>query len=191
MSKYVFLDRDGTINIDDKGYISNPDDFKFFPFTIQALKLFIECGYQIVIISNQSGIARGYFTFEDVEKINQKMLDIFHQNGIKIKEIYVSPYLKDGIVEPYNIDHEDRKPGIGFFRKFRKNNYVDKAKSYVVGDSYKDFMFAKNSGLKSILVLSGHGKKHFEKALEMENYPDFAVENILSAAKLIKKLEMK
>ncbi len=191
MSKYIFLDRDGTINYDDEGYIAKPEDFRLFPWTIKALKILIEIGYEIVIISNQSGIARGFYTFADVEKIHKKMLDIFHQNEIKIKEIFVSPYLKEGIIEPFNIEHEDRKPGIGFYKKFVKYNTVDKNKSYVIGDSSKDFNFAKNAGLKSILVLSGHGKNHFEKAIETKNYPDFAVENLLSAARLIQKLERK
>ncbi len=191
MSKYIFLDRDGTINFDEKGYISQPEDFILFPYTIEALKMITEMGFEIVIISNQSGIARGYFGFEDLEKIHKKMLDIFDKNKIQIKRIFVAPYHKDGIIEPYNIEHEDRKPGIGFFKKFTQDNIVNIKKSYVIGDSSKDIMFAKNAGLTSILVLSGHGKKHFEQALLLKKYPDFAVNNLLSAAKLIKKLEEK
>jgi histidinol-phosphate phosphatase family protein len=191
MSQYVFLDRDGTINFDEKGYISKPEDFHLFPFTIAALKLLTKIGYEIVIISNQSGIARGFFTFSDIEKIHKKMQNIFSENGLTIKHILIAPYHKEGKIFPYNIDHEDRKPGIGLYKKFSAKHIVNKNKSYVIGDSSKDIMFAKNAGLKSILVLSGHGKSHFDKALQTNIFPDFAVNNLLSAAKLIKKLELK
>ena len=192
MDKVIFLDRDGTINPDDKGYINKPEDFNLYPFTAKAIKIFNQLGYKLIVVTNQSGIARGYLTFEDLEKIHKKMLNLLEKDGAQIDEILISPFHPEGVVEPYNIFSEDRKPGLGlFYKALKKYNFRIK-KSFMIGDKYSDILFGKNVGLKSILVRTGYGEEEFLQNLEIrEKKPDFVVDNLLAAAYLIEKLTEK
>ena len=105
----VFLDRDGTINIDQEGYINNPDDFELFPFAGEAISILNKLNYLVFVVTNQSGITRGYYSIEELETIHQKMDKQLLKSGAKIDEVYFSPYHIEGKVEPYNIHHEDRQ----------------------------------------------------------------------------------
>lgn len=187
--KAVFLDRDGTINIDQNGYINNPDDFELFPFAAEAISILNKLDYLVFVVSNQSGITRGYFTIEELEAIHQKMNNCLERSGAKIDEIYFSPYHIEGKVEPYNIHHEDRKPGLGMFKKALKKYHFEIKKSFMVGDRYSDIVFGKKAGLTTILLLTGFGKDIFyHDRKKWEYQPDFVVKNLLVAAKLIEKL---
>ncbi len=188
--KAVFLDRDGTINPDKNGYINHPDDFELYPFAAEAISLLNKSGYLVFIVTNQSGIAREYYTFKDLEIIHKKMQDSLTEEGAKIDDIYISPYHIEGKLEPYNIDHEDRKPGLGMFRKaLKKHNFHIKS-SFMIGDRYADIAFGKKAGLTTFLVLTGDGKKEFYKNRDSWEYkPDFIVKNLMSAVKLINRLK--
>ncbi len=186
--KAIFLDRDGTIN-PDSGYINKPEDFELYPFSAKAIKIFNKLGYKVIVVTNQSGIARGYLTKDDLEKIHEKMLYLLKKENAYIDDIFYSPYHSEGIIKPFNISHEDRKPSLGMFYKADKKYGITKNKSFMIGDKYSDILFGKNAGLTSILVRTGDGNKEFfENRKNWTIKPDFVVDNLLSAAYLIEKI---
>ncbi|MCD4818650.1 MAG: HAD family hydrolase [Candidatus Cloacimonetes bacterium] len=189
MNKAILLDRDGTINLD-PGYISEEENFHLYPFAAQAIRKFNEMGFLVFVITNQSGIARGIFSWEKLTEIHQKMINELNKENAKIDEFYISPYHKDGIVEPYNIDHENRKPNLGLFKLINEKYLLKHKKSFMIGDRYSDIEFGVKAELKTILVLSGLGENEFyENRRKWQYKPDFITSNLLSAAKLIDFLE--
>jgi D,D-heptose 1,7-bisphosphate phosphatase len=191
IKRAIFLDRDGVISPDDFGYLSNPEEYHLYPYTIEALKIFKELNFLLFVVTNQSGIARGYFTIDDLEKVLAKMRSLLSAGGIELDGVYYSPYYKDGIVPPYNIDHIDRKPGIGMFKKAYSEFHFQIEGSYMIGDRISDLGFGKNAHLKKILLLTGNGEKDFMKILETDDLrPDFVCENLLTAAKLIRDYKL-
>ena len=191
IKRAIFLDRDGVISPDDFGYLSNPEEYHLYPYTIEALKIFKKLNFLLFVVTNQSGIARGYFTINDLEKVLAKMRSLLSAGGIELDGVYYSPYYKDGIVPPYNIDHIDRKPGIGMFKKAYSEFHFQIEGSYMIGDRISDLGFGRNAHLKNILLLTGNGEKDFIKILETDDLrPDFVCENLLTAAKLIRDYKL-
>ena len=183
MKTAIFIDRDGTINPDPNGYISSPADFEIYDFVNDAFAC-ADDSY-LFLVSNQSGIARGYFDFEDLEKVHHKM------NNLLIKqfdEIFVSPYHPEGNVEKYAKISDDRKPNIGLFEKALKKYKFDIKHSFMIGDNMSDIEFGYNAGLQTILVLTGKGNKIFQDRKNWKVKPDFVVKNLLIAMKLIQKI---
>lgn len=187
-NRAIFLDRDGTISPDEYGYIRDPDGYSFYPETPEALGILKSLGYKLIVVTNQSGIARGYFGFDDLEKVHDKMRNLALEAGAPLDAVYFSPYFAEGSVAPYNVAHEDRKPGIGMFRRARHELQINAAQSFMIGDRLTDIGFAKAAGLTSILLLSGNGTKELPKILEDKSrQPHFICENILAAAQLIQR----
>jgi len=192
MKKAIFLDRDGTINSDEHGYINKPEDLQLYPFAAEAISKLNTMGYLVFVVTNQAGVAYGYFRIDDVEKINTKLVNDLVKGKAKVDEIFYSPFHVNGIVEPFNIQHEDRKPDIGLFQK-AKNKYDFSTKdSFMIGDKFSDIGFGKNAGLRTIFVRSGGGENEFlQKRNETEYKPDFIVKDLSVAVKLIEALENK
>ncbi len=189
-NKVVFLDRDGTINSDEHGYINHPDDLILYPFAAKAIGKLNKMGYLVFIVTNQAGVAYGYFQIDDVKKINEKLISELAKENTKVDDIIFAPYHKKGKVEPYNIQHEDRKPGIGMFKKIQEKYQIDNTTSYMIGDKFSDIGFGYNAGLKTILVLTGNGEDEFLNKRKNSKYtPDFIVNDLASAVDLIEKLE--
>ena len=188
MKRAVFLDRDGTINVD-HGYISKPEDFELYPQTIEALKILKKMNYLLIVVTNQSGIARGYYTESDLDKIHTKMIDELKSHNITLTDIFYSPYHENGVVKPFIKKHKDRKPELGLFKKALYKYEFKIKESFMIGDKYTDVLFGKKAGLTTILLLTGEGEKEFyERRRNWHIKPDFIAKNILSAAKLIEKL---
>ncbi len=187
-SRAVFLDRDGTISSDEYGYISNPDEYRIYPNTGEALRILKEAGFLIFIVTNQSGIARGYFNTKTLDTVHDRMKELIRNEGVELDVVYYSPYFKTGIIEPYNVQHEDRKPGIGMFKRAKREFSFQAELSWMVGDRYSDIAFGKNAGLKTILLLTGNGKDEFVNNIHTwDIQPDFIVSDILTAARIITK----
>ena len=111
------------------------------------------------------------------------------EHGTRLDKIYFSPYYGEGIVEPFNVDDDSRKPGIGMFRQAKQEFDFDPAQSWMIGDRDSDIAFGKKAGLKCILLLTGHGWEAFSNEMKDWQYqPDFVVKDLLVAAKLIKSL---
>ena len=185
MEKAIFLDRDGTINVE-KDYIYKSEDLVFEEGTIEALKTFKNLGYILIVVSNQSGIARGYFTEKDLNIFNSNMNEILKKNGVEITEFYCCPHHPDGIGE-YKKVCECRKPNNKMIEDAIKKYNIDREKSYMIGDKTSDIGAGFKSNLKTILVKTGYGLKDMEKidknkTLICENLKDFS--EILKREKL-------
>ena len=177
MKKAIFLDRDGTINVE-KDYIYKSEDLVFEEGTIDALKTFKNLGYILIVVSNQSGIARGYFTEEDLNIFNNNMNEILKKNGVEIIEFYCCPHHPDGIGE-YKKVCECRKPNNKMIEDAIKKYNIDREKSYMIGDKTSDIGAGIKSNLKTVLVKTGYGLKDMEKinkneTLVCENLKDFS-----------------
>ncbi|KXA23344.1 putative histidinol-phosphatase [Fusobacterium nucleatum] len=185
MKKAIFLDRDGTINVE-KDYIYKSEDLIFEEGTIDALKTFKNLGYILIVVSNQSGIARGYFTEEDLNIFNNNMNEMLKKNGVEITEFYCCPHHPDGIGE-YKKVCECRKPNNKMIEDAIKKYNIDREKSYMIGDKTSDIGAGLKSNLKTVLVKTGYGLKDMEKVdknetLICENLKDFS--EILKREKL-------
>jgi D,D-heptose 1,7-bisphosphate phosphatase len=190
--KAVFLDRDGTLNIDTHGYIKTPEEFELFPYAARAVALINKMDFQVIVVTNQSGVARGYYTPADVEAIHHKMLSLIAEEGGVIDKVYYSPYHIDGTVEPFNVESDCRKPKLGMFREAVREFGIRPELSWMIGDKYSDIEFGKNAGMKSILLLCGLGQKEFfEERQNWKVMPDFIVSDLLAAVQLINSLESK
>ena len=172
MHKAVILDRDGVINLD-PGYVHKIKDFKLFPETIKALNLLKD--FKLFIITNQSGIGRGYYTLKDFEKFNNYLIKKLKDNNIVIDKTYVCPHHPDNRCDC-------RKPSIKFIKDIEKHYSIDLKESWVVGDHPHDVEMGKKAGCKTIYVLTGHGKKHKD---ELKIKPDFIAKDIYEASKII------
>lgn len=153
MIKALFLDRDGTINVD-YGYVGSVERFKFIDGIFDFCRYAEKLNYDIIVITNQSGIARGYFSEYDLKKVNEYMCKEFLKQGIKIKDIFYCPYLSG----------PDRKPNPGMFFKAQKKYDIDMAKSVSVGDKDRDIEAAKKAGvLRNFLFKNNY--KELERKL--------------------------
>ena len=159
--KTIFLDRDGTLNID-PGYISKLEYFKFYDFTFDALKLFDDIGCNFCIITNQSGIARGLFKWHDYEKVTFKMLEMLGTSCL-IDGIYANS------LEPLEKLPRNswRKPNPNMIIKASQDFNIDLSKSFLIGDRLSDIQAGYKAGLKNLIhVLTGHGKDERKKVIE-------------------------
>lgn len=191
INRAIFLDRDGVLNPDEFGYLDDPSRYHLYPWTGEALRILKQLGFLLFVVTNQSGIARGYFTVAQLEMVLNQMRSLICSKGVELDGVYYSPYFKTGIVEPYNVQHEDRKPGIGMFKKAKAAFHFDPGRSFMIGDRETDIQFGKNADLKTILLLSGNGRKDYCESLNGQPLqPDFICENLLTAAELIKRYKL-
>ncbi len=179
VSQAVFLDRDGVINKEVE-YLHEPEKFKLLPNVLEGLKLLQDMDYKLIIITNQTGIGLGYFTKEDFYKVNRKMFKEISKKDIIIDKIYFCPH---SLTEKCNC----RKPKTGLFERAKQELNIDMEHSFMVGDKTEDILAGKNAGVKTILVKTGHAGKDGNYDVK----PDFVADNLLNAAKTIKKEEGK
>jgi len=179
----VFLDRDGTIN-EDVGYPSSFDQIKIFPYSLEAIKKINEAGLLAIIVTNQSGIARGFFTEKDLLKIHEKMQEVFMQHGAHFDAIYYCPHYSFTSLGSSNIC-KCRKPLPGMAQKAAKDFNIDLKKSYMIGDKIEDILFGINIGAKSILVLTGFGESALFQLKETGIRPSYIANNLLEAVNWI------
>lgn len=161
--KAVFFDRDGTL-IEDKHYLKDLEQVVFFDDAIECLRLLKEAGFLIVVVSNQSGVARGMMTEQDVCRVNARFCAMAEEAGVSIDAVYYCPHLETGSVAEYAIDCSCRKPKPGMAEQAAKDLGLDLSSSYMVGDKAADVLFAVNSGMKkAFLVPTGYGLREKEK----------------------------
>ena len=177
MKKAIFLDRDGTINVE-KNYIYKSEDLVFEEGSVEALKTFKNLGYILIVVSNQSGIAKGYFTEADLNIFNNNMNEILKKNGVEITEFYCCLHHPDGIGK-YKKVCECRKPNNKMIEDAIKKYNIDREKSYMIGDKTSDIGAGIKSNLKTVLVKTGYGLKDMEKinkneTLVCKNLKDFS-----------------
>ncbi len=152
MRRAVFLDRDGTL-IAEKNYLHRPEEVEIFPGAATALKKLADAGFKLFIVTNQSGIGRGYFTLADAENVNRHLEKEFARDGIRFEKIYIAPEAPD---QP----SRGRKPSPQFLFDARDEYNLNLAESFMVGDKMIDIECGWNAGVKkSILVRTGYGAK--------------------------------
>lgn len=184
VKRAVFLDRDGTIN-EDPGYLSKIEQFIFLPQAVEALKLLQEAGFALVVITNQSGIARGYFTIEDLDKVHAYMGECLGSRGISLDGIYYCPHHPEKGLPQYVQSCTCRKPGSALLEQAAQELGIDLSQSYMVGDKMSDIGAGVRSGCKSILVLTGEGKKTWAKKENWQYQPSYVADNLYRAAEWI------
>jgi D-glycero-D-manno-heptose 1,7-bisphosphate phosphatase len=183
MERAVFLDRDGTL-IAEKNYLHRPEDVEIFPGTGPALKRLTDAGFKLVIVTNQSGIGRGYFTLTDAERVNEHLAREFVRNGVRFEKIYIAPEAPD---QP----SRSRKPSPQFLFDARDEFGLNLAESFMVGDKLIDLECGWNAGVKkSILVRTGYGAE-LERGSPQQLKNAVVVDNLNSAVDWILENEFK
>jgi D-glycero-D-manno-heptose 1,7-bisphosphate phosphatase len=156
MNQAVFLDRDGTL-IEERNYLSRPEDVSVFPGVGLALKKLQNQGLKLFIVSNQSGVGRGYFTLADVARVNQCLISELATEGVRFEKIYIAPEAPD-------MPSRGRKPSPQFLYDARDEFGIDLTGSYMIGDKGIDLECGRNAGVRqSILVRTGYGAE-FERS---------------------------
>jgi len=179
----VFLDRDGTI-IEEVGYLDRPERVEFFPWTIDAIRVLNRADLAVVLVSNQSGIARGFFTDAVVDTVHQRMDDMLSAGGARIDAYYYCPHHPDGSVAELAKVCDCRKPARGLVDRAVAEFGVDPARSFVVGDRWLDIGLARTVGARGVLVRTGYGEREEGKPPNgME--ADAIVDNLVAASSWI------
>lgn len=183
-NKAVFLDRDGTLN-EDPGYLGNPAKLTIFPEVFESLYILKnKYNFKLIVISNQSGVARGLISESDVKAVNNKLSELLLEKGIFIDDFfYCTSHPDFNSLE----ECECRKPSPKMIFDAAKKHNIDLLQSYMIGDTLTDIQTAINSGIKSILVKTGKGLDSIS-ILQNENYfPSFVAENLMDACNFIIK----
>jgi D-glycero-D-manno-heptose 1,7-bisphosphate phosphatase len=177
-NKAIFVDRDGTINVD-VHYLNDPDKFEMYPGVQIGVKKLQENGFKIIVITNQSGIARGYFTEEQLSDIHERMKKEFQRFGVTMDGIYYCPHHPD---DKCNC----RKPNTGLFEKAIIEHNIDVKKSYMLGDKILDVGAGKKTGVRTILIPEPHLRQDFlAQKNEWEYHPDFIADDFQDAVEWI------
>lgn len=181
------MDRDGTI-IEENGYISKIKQVEFIPGSIEAIKKLKSLGYKIIVITNQSGVAQGYFTEKELKKIHRYLQKKLKKNKAGWDGIYYCPHHPRVGLKRYLKNCNCRKPKTGLLKLAVREHKLKLKGSVVIGDKLFDVGVGKNAKIKSILVLTGHGKKEAQKIGSVpKSKPDFIAKNLLDAVTLLQK----
>ncbi|MFA4858584.1 MAG: D-glycero-beta-D-manno-heptose 1,7-bisphosphate 7-phosphatase [Candidatus Margulisiibacteriota bacterium] len=186
MHKAVFLDKDGTIN-KDVGYLDHHTKLKVFPYSAKAIKMLNAAGYKVIVVSNQSGIARGFLTEGALQAIDKKLSKEILSGGGIIDAIYYCPHHPEHGIHPYKRNCECRKPATGMLKQAQKRFDLDLSQCYMIGDKLSDIEMGFNAGIKSILVKTGYGAEVANNPALAKLKPSFVGENLLTAAEWITK----
>lgn len=154
----VFLDRDGTINEEVK-YLGSPHQLRLIPGAAQAVARLNQAGIPVIVVTNQSGIARGYYTEDDVQQVHAYLDKLLADHGASVDAYYYCPHHPGAIVKKYLVDCECRKPRTGMLSAAAAQENVSLAHAYMVGDKRSDLRAAVNAGARGILVRTGYGKE--------------------------------
>lgn len=170
----VFLDRDGTL-CEEVGYLNHISRFRMFPFVAAALRRLNDAGYAVIVVSNQSGVARGYFPESLVQQVNDAMIQQLSEAGAKVDGVYYCPHASsDNCV--------CRKPKIGMLERAAYEHCIDLQRSFVVGDRHGDIQLAHNAKARSILVRTGYGEGELAwHSAKWPAPPDFIADDLPQA----------
>jgi D-glycero-D-manno-heptose 1,7-bisphosphate phosphatase len=177
----VFLDRDGTM-IEEMGYINHLDRLHVFPWTALAVRRLNSAGIPAIVVTNQGGVAMGYFPEQLVRDIHDRLRVELARQDAHVDGIYYCPHHPGGTVSAYRRECDCRKPGIGLLRRAAEEHALDLRSSYVIGDRYRDVETAAAAGARGILVLSGYGRGECEfQRAAWPTMPEYIAENLSEA----------
>ncbi len=181
----VFLDRDGTIN-EQMGYINHSCRFILLPGAAKAIKRLNDAGIPVVVVSNQSGLARGYFPEELLDAVHDKMKRLLAEEGAHVDGIYYCPHHPEAKEERFRATCNCRKPKPGLILQAAQELNLDPARSFVVGDRWSDIKTAANCGARSILVRTGYGRGDEQYIGPTQDIqPDFKADDLSLAVDII------
>jgi D-glycero-D-manno-heptose 1,7-bisphosphate phosphatase len=180
----IFIDRDGTIN-EDIGYVSSPDDLRLYPYAAEAVRLVNQSGLQAIVITNQSGIARGYYNEDTLAVIHDRMITELGRDGARIDAIYYCPHHPRIGDDRYRQMCACRKPRPGMLRQAAREHSIDLTRSYVIGDKASDINLATNAGARGVLVLTGYGRETLKHRDRWPCEPAIIADDLLDAVKQI------
>ena len=181
----VFMDRDGTIS-EEIGYVNHPARYKVFPYSARAVRLLNEAGWLAILVTNQAGVARGYFTEEMIGEVHERLEQELARMGARLDAIYYCAHHPSVGEPPYRLDCDCRKPKAGLIKRASADFDIDLGNSWMVGDRYSDIELAHNAGVRSAFVLSGYGRGEWEyQRSSWKLQPDLVSENLLEAVNSI------
>jgi D-glycero-D-manno-heptose 1,7-bisphosphate phosphatase len=154
----VFLDRDGTL-VEEAHYLDRLDRLALFPWSVDAVRLLARAGFAVIVVSNQSGVARGFFDEAFVEATHRRLDALLAAGGARVDGYYYCPHHPEGAVAAYRVRCECRKPAPGMLRRAAAEHDLDLARSVVVGDRWEDIGLAAAVGAPGVLVRTGHGAR--------------------------------
>lgn len=181
----VFLDRDGTLNIED-GYIRQVENLNLIPGAADAVARLNKAGIACILTTNQTGAARGYYPVAHIDALHERLVNLLAAGGARLDKIYACLHLapeEGGMVAPYNVPCNCRKPGPGMVEQaFQEIPGLDRERSFVVGDKATDVELAANCGALGVLVETGYGKDVQSGVYQWPVKPDFQAASIVEAA---------
>jgi len=181
----VFIDRDGTIS-EEVGYINHPSRFRLFPYSAEAIKLLNNSGWLAILITNQAGVARGYFSEEIIVSVHDRLRSDLEIEAANLDAVYYCAHHPTVGEPPYRLECDCRKPKTGLIDRATKDFEIDLPASWMIGDRYSDIELARNAGLHSAFVLSGYGRGEWEyQRGSWKHEPEIVSENLLEAVKSI------
>jgi D-glycero-D-manno-heptose 1,7-bisphosphate phosphatase len=184
-NRAIFVDRDGTIN-EEMGYINHVDRFTLLPRTAKAIRLINTNGLRAVVVTNQSGVARGMFPESLVGEVHRKMEDLLRADRAYVDGIYYCPHHPDFGPSEYRKSCHCRKPATGMIERACSELNIDPTRSYMVGDRISDVEFGHKIGAKGILVLTGYGKGELAyRNGQWKKGPDFIARDLYDAVRWI------
>ena len=179
----VFLDRDGTLNVD-AGYLDRKERLMLFPWSLDSVRLLRRAGYAVVVVTNQSGVARGMIEESFVEEAHQIIQSRLIDIGEKLDGHYYCPHEPSASIEAFRVDCDCRKPKPGLVTRAARDLGLDVEKSIVVGDKWSDIGLAKQTGARGVLVRTGYGRSQ-EKNCQEGLSADAVVDNLMDAVNWI------
>lgn len=181
--KAIFLDRDNTL-IDDVGYINHPDQVKLLDGVAEALKELKALDFRLIVVTNQSGVARGIVTEDVLGQIHNRLKQLLAEKGAYLDQVYYCPYHPDGVVPKYRKQSDWMKPNPGMLLAAAEEMDIDLAQSWCIGDSARDIEAGRRAGCKTVLISPSHACRNGEPA---EPMPDYKSVNIREAVNIIKQ----
>jgi len=181
----IFIDRDGTIS-DEVGYVNHVSRYRVFPFSGEAIKLINVSPLKSVLVTNQAGVARGYFKEEVIGQVHSKLREELGNHGAKLDAIYYCPHHPTVGEPPYRQECNCRKPKPGLLHRAADDLSINLQNSYMIGDRYSDVKLAHSVGARGVLVLTGYGRGEYEYQRDQwTREPDYVAEDLLGAVKWI------
>lgn len=187
-NKVIFLDRDGTVNRE-VNYLYRKEDLEFLDGVPEAIRLWKDAGFMIIIVTNQAGVARGYYTEADVRALHQYLNDqLIERCGVGVDGFYFCPHHPEHGIGVYKRQCDCRKPGIGMFKQAEQAFDIDKRRSWMIGDKLIDTRAGKNYGVRTILVGTGYGREEYQNDAYQNDTRkgdqpyDFYAETLMDAA---------
>jgi len=184
MTSAVFLDRDGTLNID-SGYIADPQELVLYPWAAQAVRLLNDNGIKAIVATNQSTVARGYCSEQMIDAIHDKLQQDLAKEGAHLDAIYYCPHHPEIGDSPYLKDCDCRKPRPGMLYRAGREHRIDLTTCYVIGDKTLDIQVARSVGARGALVLTGFGRDSINRFQGSALQPDLICDNVLEAVRAV------